>query len=351
MIAPRSGNEGGAILNLEMTPSDTSQGRTHGSLRPELSRIAPAVGGCVEAFVLLGGGLTPSPLTAAAQCSVLDLLVGPGDRTVLSRWLERIDGLGDLAADRLSVIVANGEDIPAPRLPAEASRQIEVVVDRENYRGAAGVVHDVSQHLSGDAVLLVAEAARCPDFDLAALVRHHRSNAYETTVLVNPDGTPAGVYVVARPLMRYVQREGYMDLKEQWLAKVIAGEHRVGAFRLIDGYSRPLRTREQLLHAARLSVQPVSQSKPARFRLESASRRSGFQCIAADAKVDPTAVVMDSIIMSGAKVGAGSIVTRSVVCAGGAVPAEARLVDEVWAAGRPGVGAIGTNGNHRRSAH
>lgn len=316
-----------------MTSSDTTQGKTNGSLLPELARLAPAAGGGVEAFVLLGGGLTPSPLTAAAQCSVLDLLVGPGDRTVLNRWMEVIDGLGDLAADRLSIIVANGEDIPPPRLSAEAARQIEVVVDRENYRGAAGVVHDVSQHLSDDSLLLVAEAARCPDFDLAALVKHHRSNAYETTVLVNPDGTPAGVYVVARHLMRYVQREGYMDLKEQWLAKVIAGEHRVGAFRLIDGYSRPLRTREQLLQAARLSAQPASQSRSARFRLEAAARRSGFQCIAADATVDSTAVVVDSIIMAAANVGAGSIVTRSIVCAGAVVPAEARLVDEVWLAG------------------
>jgi len=316
----------------------------------DLAGIGDARGDRLHAFILLGGGLSPSPLTASTHCSVLDLLIGPNDSTVLDRWMLQVRALNGLAAEDMPIIIANGSGNPAPRFStSRANDRIELVEDREAYRGAAGVVCDVSSHLDDDALLLVAEAARCPAFDLAASVRHHMASGFDATVLVNPDNTPAGVYLMARHLLKFVQREGYMDLKEQWLDRVVHSDHHVGVHRISAGYSRPLRTRVQLLNAARASMNGHGEGHDSlRFGSTMPTRfRHGFRCVAPDASIDESAVVVDSIIMSGASIGPSSIVTRSIVCADSHVPARARLVDTVCGPeSQAGVGSR-VNGTHR----
>ncbi len=299
---------------------------------PEFEAVDSATSDRVEAFILLGGGLTASPLAEATHCSVLDLLVGPGESTVLDRWLMAIDALRGPISDEISIIIASGGGTPAPSIRADqADRRIEVVFDKQSYRGAAGVVCDVSSHLDDSALLLVAEAARCPNFDLSGIITHHRANSFDATVLVNPDDTPAGVYVIPRGLLRYVQREGYMDLKEQWLNKVLESDHRVGAIRLAVGYSHPLRTHEHLLQAARAASQSAGPHQSSlRFdAVVSNSHCGGTNCIASGASVHESAIVVDSIIMPGASIGASSIVTRSIVCSNAVVPSGARVVDSI----------------------
>ena len=320
------------IPRLEMTDFQTTGVKSNQEPLAELTGIGSAYSDRVQAFILLGGGLSPSPLTASTHCSVLDLLIGPSDSTVLDRWMLQVSAINGLASEDMPIIIANGSTNPVPHLGARsASCRIELVVDKEAYRGAAGVVCDVSSHLTDDALLLVAEAARCPDFDLAASVWHHKASGSDATVLVNPDNTPAGVYLMARHLLKFVQREGYMDLKEQWLDKVIQSDHHVGVHRISTGYSRPLRTREQLLNAARAAANgPGDGLGSLRFGSTIPTREGhGFRCVAPDAHIDDTAVVVDSIIMPGASVGASSIVTRSIVCANCHIPVDGRLVDAV----------------------
>lgn len=268
---------------------------------------------------------------------------------MLDRWVLAADAMNDSVAGEIPIIIASGSGNPAPRLTSHHStRRIEVVVDKHSIRGAAGVVCDVSSHLEDSALLLVAEAARCPHFDLTDIVTCHRANGFDVTVLVNPDDTPAGVYLIPRCLLKYVQREGYMDLKEQWLNRVIECNHRVGVHRMTHGYSQPLRTREQLLQAARTaSLGHVSCQASIRFGgMTPTSHRDGFNCIAADAIVDDSAVIVDSIIMPGARVGASSIVTRSIVGHDSAVPTNARIVDAVLAPLQTADSQTAVNGIH-----
>lgn len=316
-----------------MTDARTSGIRSDQEPLDGIAEISTASEGRVQAFILLGGGLTASPLTEATRCSVLDLLVGPNDSTVFDRWMKQIVGLNGLAVDEMPVIIANGGGTPAPRLEGhQTGRRVEVVVDKQDFRGAAGVVCDVSRHLDDEALLLVAEAARTPDFDLAAGVRAHHESGFDATVLVNPDDTPAGVYLMARHLLKFVQSEGYMDLKEQWLTRVIASDRRVGVHRIANGYSQPIRTREQLLKAAGAAAgHSASRDHSLRFGADAiAATGKGFRCVAPDARVDASAFVLDSIIMPGASVGPSCVVTRSIVCTNCHVPAESNLVDAVY---------------------
>ena len=338
------------MSSLDMTHSHQIESQRHRGRQPEQEGIAAARGECVQAFILLGGGLTPSPLTASTRCSVLDLLIGPNELTVFDRWMNQVGALNGLAADDMPIIIANGGGNFVPqRRTGDAGRRVEMIVDRELYRGAAGVVCDVSRHMDDGALLLVAEAARAPDFDLAASVRRHKASGCEATVIVNPDNTPAGIYLMARRLLNLVQHEGYMDLKEQWLDRVIQADGHVGVHRISDGYSRPLRTRSQLLNAARAAANGhVEEQGSLRFGVTIPTRaHHGFRCAAPDARIDESAVVVDSIIMRGASVGPSSIVTRSIVCANCDVPADAMLVDAVQGPGDVMGANPAVNGTHR----
>lgn len=305
------------------------------------------VGMRLDAVILLGGGLSASPLGGATGCSVLDLLVTPAE-TVLDRWMRRLERLNGMAAEDLRVIVAAGGSVPAPERGTRHSRsQCEVVTHDREYRGAAGVLHDVTQHLSDDALLLVGEAARCPDFDVRDVVAAHLTEGNAVTVAVNPDGSPAGVYLLTRSLLGLVQAEGYMDLKEQWLGKVIATGQRVGVHRIRDGSSRPLRTPEQLLSAARAAALDCPSHSAEHFAsVPGVISHGTFQCVSADARVAPDAVIIDSIIMPGARVGAGCVVARSIVCTDATLAAGEVLVDSVRATHAPG-----RNGHHKNGKH
>lgn len=264
--------------------------------------------------------------------------------------MSEADRLRGLTQDRMPIIIATGGGVPPPTVAhLQGRREVQLIVDRQAYRGAAGVVCDVSSHLPDDALLLIAEAARSPDFDLAAAIRHHESDALDATVIVNPDGTPAGAYVIARHLLRFVQREGYMDLKEQWLQKVVDSDHRVGAYRIDGGYSRPLRTREQLLLAARRAARRTTDSsEPLRFAMAAhEASAEGFACFAPGASVHPSAVVVDSIVLDGAVIGAGSIVTRSIVCKDARVANHAQVIDTIFWQPAGKAGPAHANGTHR----
>lgn len=298
----------------------------------------------LNAAVLLGGGLSPSPLGGATGCSVLDLLIAPRE-TVLDRWLQRLGRLNGLAVEGLPVIVAAGGSAPAPKIVASDSRRrFELVLHDREYRGAAGVLHDVTHDFDAASLLLVTEAARCPDFDIGEVVAHHLAERHAVTVAVNADGSPAGIYLLTRHLLGLVQSEGYMDLKEQWLGKVIAARHKVGVYRIADGWCRPLRTREQLLAAARASAADGRAADGVQhFSSDPGAISSGtFQCVSPEANVAADAVVIDSIIMPGARVGRACVVARSIVCAGASVADGEVLVDSVRS---PEVS--GRNGHHK----
>lgn len=138
-----------------------------------------------------------------------------------------------------------------------------------------------------------------------------------------------------------------MDLKEQWLGKILATGHRVGVHRIRDGWSRPLRTREQLLSAARAAALDCPSRSAEHFAsVPGVISHGTFQCVSADARVAPDAVVIDSIIMPGARVEAGCVVARSIVCTNATLAAGEVLVDSVRATHAPG-----RNGHHKNGKH
>lgn len=293
--------------------------------------------------VLLAGGLTPSPLASAARMPALRL-APDGSRTVLRNWLDRLDSLArDEGADRLHLRIVFDTHRDADHAPIAHGRvAAEFQCESGKYRGPAGVARDMALGLPGAGDVLIAEANRWPLEDLVSFVADHRDAGAEITVARQRDGSPAGLYLTTRAALELVPPRGFMDLKEQWLARAIDAGMLVRVFTFAGAGAPALRTREDVLDLTRRFSAPATDawaSAPESLVLEGAasSADAAWRVISPTAAVDATAVVIESVVMPGARVEAGALLARSVATPGSVVRAGARLVDAV----APGDAAIG----------
>lgn len=286
--------------------------------------------------IVLAGGLRPSPVAAVAGLPVLDLMLTPS-RSALDLWCARFQELDTHAG--LSVRVVYDASTPAPAAPAAAGT-LDVRVEREPrpYRGPAGIVRDLVTDVPAAAHVLVVEGGRYLASSLANLVSRHHARGGDVTVVCNADRSPAGVYLVRRAALDLVTANGFMDLKEQWLPRVVQAGLGVWVHDLVQGEAYPLWSREQFLRASRAAMSSprdigpyvVTQGTPEASRVD-----AQWCCVAAGAEVADGAAIHESIVMRGAAVGVGAVVARSIVCPGAVIQPGARVVDAV--VGRAGV--------------
>jgi NDP-sugar pyrophosphorylase family protein len=184
-------------------------------------------------------------------------------------------------------------------------------------------LRDACLDIGSEQTILVCESARFVDTDLAAMLAAHSTTGAVVTVACNLDRTPAGIYLIERPALDLIPPIGFMDLKEQWLGKVIAAGHKVFAHRFELGTSHALRTREQFLAAVRA----------ANGGTHVGSRQDG-RVVSTTASVHAAATLWDSVVMGGATIEAGAVVVRSVIGPGALVRSSDVIVDQVVGARR-----------------
>lgn len=273
------------------------------------------------ACVVLAGGLSPSPLARDTGLSVLDLWAGNDVGTVAQSWAKAFGrGIGGDAR----VLCLYGDPVPAPGLEQVEFDRLD---DASPYRGPAGALSDARARIDADEIVVV-EGARLLSSGIGRLIEHHRQSEALVTVARDPQGSPAGVYAIRAEALDEVPPRGFMDLKEQWLNKLLAAGKRVVVHE-IAGRSLLLKTREDFLDAV---LQLAGKRSAGENRLVCDSRTlHGFGShrseVAADARVEPGAVVVDSVVMPGAVVQAGSVVVRSLVGPRALVETGTRLVD------------------------
>jgi hypothetical protein len=292
----------------------------------------------ISACVLLAGGLRPSPLVLATGRNILDLYATER-RSNLDVWLARLEPLG-----KMPVRVVHGGETPAPMTPPHDDwPDLTIERDPEGYRGPAGVIRDLCVDYPGESTVLVGEASRFVSCDISELVREHRRKNADATVGMNPDGSPAGVIAIRRSALDCIGPVGFVDLKEQWLNKVISTGGAVLAHPLRGAGAMLLRTRSDLLAAAKVvcgilseppDMEPVflhAASGPAHGESGDTIQRpqTGFSVICSGARVATSAFIHDAVVMPGAEVGERAIVVRSVIAPGVRVESGAELIDVV----------------------
>lgn len=277
----------------------------------------------VHQCVILAGGLSASPLVKASGYSVLDFQVTPR-RTLLEQWLHCFELARPFVGPRSEVILAcSPESIPVPFAINPDRTQFEVrrALDAHGYRGPAGALRDVAIQGDPDDVILVAEAARCFEGGIGPFIDAHIRQRATVTVGTNEDGSPAGVYVIQRRALAGISERGFVDLKEQWLPRLVAEGHSVCVNQIGVYSSIPLRTRADLIRTA---GQAMGWSRERELRMgafAASTRRSTAisSVIAIDSRVAAGATVVDSVICRGAVVEEGAILAHTIVCPGARV--------------------------------
>ncbi len=298
---------------------------------PEPAAIPPTIAGCV----LLAGGLVPSPLVEEAGQPSLELSL-TARQTVFDRWCDVLfdAAVGDRHPLKRPILQVVHSGPPYRPRRDFSDPRFEVLTQEEpgSYRGPAGVLRDVAQEYDDDDVLLVAEAARFIAGGLGQFLGDWSRLRPDVLIACHPGGEPAGIMLVRRGSLELVPNEGFMDVKEQWLPKVVRAGLKVWTSETRDFRPYPLRTREQFLDASAVAA-GIGCSETRGDGVLGPPRVLGpgidKSRVSETAQVAPGAVIADAIVMPGAVIGAGAIVVRSIVCPDAVVEHNAEVVDRI----------------------
>ncbi len=277
--------------------------------------------------ILLAGGPHPSAIMRACGLALFSLPVTPDGRSVLDLW-----GAG--VASHPAEVHAHTDLVlcvsATPDLASVGRHGIDgwsLRADASLYRGPAGVVRDATLDLNSDDHVLVGEASRAVGNCVTELLRAHAATGADATIGVNPDQSPAGVLVLRRRALEYVPDVGYMDIKEQFLPKILSQGFNVRAAVLPAPGAIGFRTRLDLLAAANIrdrhaSVSPANSSRLARISPTAVVHQGAHvveSIIGPAARVEDGAVVVRSIVTGSAVVTAGTAIHDAIVTSGGIV--------------------------------
>lgn len=278
------------------------------------------------AVVLMAGGFSPPPVSAATGQSALDLYATT-DQTLCDRWMAAIEALRPVI-EISGVLCACGGASPSPRC---AGGRVQLIPDQSEYRGPAGALRDAVERLPASPLVLALEAARICRLDLCEVVRAHMARDADVTVVAHADGSPAGVYLLRRDSLDLVPPKGFMDLKEQWLGKVIQRGLHTLVHRIPSNGCARVRTRAEYLRAVlpwgscAVSEAAEAQHEPRVLRTARVSR----SLVCNDAQIMPGAVCVDSVVLPGAVIEPGALVARSVIAPQERVLGGMEIVDAV----------------------
>lgn len=273
----------------------------------------------VSACVLLAGAIKPSPLVEAAGFSTLDFLVDQNE-TLLDAWGRRLLEMGIEAEN---VVAVHGANVPSPTAtPGTIAMRLRR--ERDHLRGPAGAVRDAAENLEGHEAILIAEAKRHPGVTLAPLFQKWMASDADIVIARNPGGAPAGLYIARTELLDLAPKRGFMDLKEQWLGRAVEQGAKAVVVDLPAPGTMPVRILPQYL---RVALGAGGFDAFSTGVLERDIRRRAL--VSAGASVDPSADLVDAVVMEGASVGAGALVVRSVICPGARVEPGGEVVDAV----------------------
>lgn len=214
-------------------------------------------------------------------------------------------------------------------------------------RGPAGCLRDLQEWLGGETFVAI-QGTGAYDFDLGAMRADHDRSAAAVTVGARqcPDDhdllEPAGVYLVNPSTLHLVQAQGYQDIKEQFLPRVLAQGQRVrchalrGSATLIHSPGHYLSgIREAILQAAatlppgfrRVSEQVVAHESA---KIHESVRITGPAWIEADVRVEERAVLAGPVVLGpGVMVGARALLHRTVAMQQAQVAAGAELFSTI----------------------
>lgn len=320
--------------------------------RPVTDRWSPEQAHLIaklRAVVVLAGSVRPTRLRRAVGRFVLDLPVD-AERTVLDCWREQVSTLAEYyELEHLPVRVMVDHTTPPARSSGGGRRDaatdngevVSIKLERDplEFRGTGGLLRDVAADYDDDELVLVVGSPQLLLEPLSQIVDALAAVEGDVRLLAEPDGTPGGLTLIRAGALRGLPAVGFVDLKEQGLP-AIAQSHVVRVVRRQGPANASVRTLATYLDALRQYHRRLRGLSIERGPLDEAWQPA-FSIIEAGARVDPSAVIHDSVILTGAVVESSAVLVRSVVAPDGHVPADESIVDRLVTPPEPEHGPVG----------
>lgn len=265
-------------------------------------------------------------------------------RPVLQRLIERMT---DQGAQQL--VVCGSEDIPSIRDRIEVPPRVEIAFRQERLpRGSAGCIFDAARADRDNLILVLPATMTCPP-DLDTLIRDHCGQGAPMTVFFDPADDPDGeavpeaqIYACQPSVLKYIPAEGYCDIKEGLVPKLIQADLPVASVRLKERSGSYTNWNEYMGAVGDWLMEKASTNGMRRRSGEQAA--SDFCILGEDVRVDPTAQVVGPVVIGSrtvvepnalicgptvveadARVGANSVVCESILWDGAQVGTQCRL--------------------------
>ena len=282
----------------------------------------------LRAVVLLGGTVRASALQKVTHRALVDLPVTPG-MTVLQWWHRQFCAVAAAIGQQpLTVRLVTDRSAPTPRaLGTDGPVNLRIEQDPSEFRGTGGLLSDLARQYDDDDRLLVVNAGQLLWDPMPGMVEALASVDAEVSILAQPDSTPSGLFLIRCGAMKGIPKVGFVDFKEQALP-TIAKTKRVQVVRRDGCRGLPIRTLSGYLDALKVYYQSYA-APEVRANPTDQEWRATFGLIENGARVAPTAVIHDSVVLAGAVVEPSAVVVRSVVGAKGVVNREQSVIDSL----------------------
>lgn len=286
--------------------------------------------------MLLAGSVRPGQLSKGVDRSSLDLPVEDG-KSVLATWHGSAEAMAEamgLASLPVRVVIdRTGKEPALP--PAGARASIGIEREPAEFRGTGGLLRDLAGTYAPDDLLLVGNGAQVLVEPLHVLAADLLAAGGSVAIIAHHDGTPSGLFLVRCSVFASVGGIGFLDFKEQLLPRLAAQGHEVRVVYRDYATGFPVRTLDGYLAGLR-GVHRRSKGLPSKPDPFAEDWQPSFAVVEQGAKVDPTAVIHDSVVLSGGVVERNAVVVRALVCPGGVVRAGRTVADQIVAPERAG---------------
>ena len=262
------------------------------------------------------------------------------DSSVIERLLSHLVRQGITRA----VVCSNGDsDVLSQRLSDNTAFELSFT-DEPVSLGTAGSIRQVAEKHS-DELLLVMHGCIVSLCKFDDLIAEHRSSGSDLSVVLNPQGgdreEAAGVYLCEPSVAEHIFQNGYCDIKETLIPKLLAAKKRVQAIRLVKPVSS-FRERSGYLQAMSeflstasdddISLSVGKSAQGGRMWLDpsaqvgKSARICGPVVVMAGAVIDADAVVLGpTVVGRDVVIGRGSMVAESILWDGCRVGAECQV--------------------------
>jgi exosortase len=231
-----------------------------------------------------------------------------GGKPVLQRLL---NSLAEQGIERAVICSNSDSSLLADSVHSDSPLEIRFLDERLPV-GTAGCIRDAAANEKNTLIVVFPASIVCPP-NVDDLIKAHRDSKADLTVMFNPDegngrllGEPASIYVCESDILKYIPRDGYLDIKEGLIPAMLSAGKTVHAVTLTNHAGNFRDRREYLFALAAYFENAQKVDEDLDFPRTDESQDLWAS---SDATVEPGARIFGPVtVMDGARISDGAIV-------------------------------------------